>query len=373
MATANSTKDRIDYIDWLRGFAVVGMFEVHCYDAWLGGAYRQSTFFHYSQLSGSLPAPLFIFISGVTIAMIVTSMRRKGADANRIAARTIRRGAEVLGLGLLFRVQEFVLGQPWAPRTDIGRVDVLNLIGVAIMMLGVLCWLVRDNAATAFAAIGVGTAIAMLTPPLWTTHAPNGLPWYLDSYINGVHTLHVPQPWLFPIFPWAAFAFAGLAVGFFLFSEWAIANRVKAMGLVTAGAVAAFFLSNWFDARPSIYAVYDYWHTSPEFLLARVAIVMGIMAAGYAWCRWGFGGFGFSPFKQLGQTSLLVYWVHIEFVYGRFSLLTQQAQSIWSATLGLAVVFVAMLALSIARTKLKGRSSEILARFRRQPQTAEGA
>jgi uncharacterized membrane protein len=372
VSTESSNKGRIDYIDWLRGFAVVGMFEVHCYDAWLGGSYRQSRFFGYSQFSGSLPAPLFIFIAGVTIAMVVTNMRRKGAGANKVGARVIRRGAEVLGFGLLLRLQEFVLGWPAAPRTDLGRVDILNLIGVSIIMLGVLCWLVRSNLANAIAAVGVATAIAMLAPPLWTTHRLDWLPWYLESYINGVHVMHIPQSWLFPIFPWAAFAFAGLAVGLFLFSEWSTQNRGKAMGVVAAGAVAAFLLSKWFDSRPGLYAVYDYWHTSPEFLLARVGIVMGIMAAGYAWCRWGLGGVGFSPLKQLGQTSLLVYWVHLEFVYGRMSIVTQQAQTIWSATLGLIVIFAAMLALSIARTKLKGRSGEILARFRRQPQTAEG-
>jgi uncharacterized membrane protein len=369
--TANSPKkDRVDYLDWLRGFAVVGMFEVHCYDAWLGGAARQSTFFHWSQLSGTLPAPLFIFLSGITFALIVTSMRRKGADATKISLRLLRRGAEILGLGLLFRVQEFVLGQPWAPRSDLARVDVLNLIGVAIMMMAVAYWLARSPVAGAIFAAVIAVGMAMATPLLWTTHQPRWLPWFLETYVNGVHNLGVPQPWLFPIFPWAAFAFAGLVAGFFLFSDWASRHRPQSLALVGAGGVAAFYLAGWFDSRPQIYAVYDYWHTSPAFFLARVGIVMGVIFAGYAWCRWGPGGLGFSPLKQLGQTSLLVYWVHIEFVYGRFTIMTQQAQSIWSATIGLIVITVAMLLLSILRTKTKGRSAEILAWIRRRPQTA---
>src|SRR2546430_5389488 len=61
----------------------------------------------------------------------------------------------------------------------------------------------------------------MATPPLWTTYRPRFLPWPLESYINGVHIFKEPQPWLFPLFPWSAFAFAGLAVGFFLFSDFA--------------------------------------------------------------------------------------------------------------------------------------------------------
>ncbi len=373
MAMGAKNTNRIDYLDWLRGLAVVGMFEVHCYDAWLGGAARQSSFFRWTQLSGTVPAPLFILLSGITFALITDGMRRKGVQPNRIAARTIRRGAEIFALGLLFRVQEYVLGQPWAPRTDLGRVDVLNMIGLSIMAMGVACWLVRGRLANALFAASIAAAISLLTPPLWTTWRPHWLPWYLASYIDGVHTFGVPQPWLFPVFPWAAFAFAGLALGFFLFSDWASNHRSQALGLVGLGGVAAFLLSEWFDSRRThLYAVYDYWHTSPAFFLARVGIVMGVISAGYAWCRWGLARTGFSPLKQLGQTSLLVYWVHIEFVYGRFTILTQQAQSIWTATLGLVVIFLAMLLLSIARTKTKGRSAEILAWVRRLPQAAEG-
>jgi uncharacterized membrane protein len=354
----NPRAARIDYIDWLRGFAVVGMFEVHCYDAWLGGSARQSAFFHYTQLSGTVPAPLFIFLSGITFAFIAGSMRRKGADANKIAARTIRRGAEILALGLLFRVQEFVLGQPWAPRTDLARVDVLNMIGVSIMAMGVACWLVRGRVANALFAVAIAAAIAMLTPLVWNRWSPRWLPWYLESYFNGVHIFGVPQPWLFPIFPWMAFAFAGLAVGFFLFSPWASEHQSRALAIVGVGGVAAFYLSRWLDSRPiHLYSVYDYWHTSPCFLLARVGIVMGIMAAGYAWCRWGLASAGFSPLKQLGQTSLLVYWVHIEFVYGKFSILTKRAQDIPTASLGLLAIFLSMVLLSVLRTRLKGRST----------------
>ena len=373
MATSNSAANRIDYLDWLRGFAVAGMFEVHCYDAWLGGAARHSSFFGWTQFSGTLPAPLFLFISGITFALITKSMRRKGVEPNKVAARTIRRGAEILGLGLLFRVQEFVLGQPAAPVSDLGRVDVLNVIGITIMGMGVLCWLVRRPLAAAVAAMGVAAAVSMLTPPLWNSWRPDWLPWYLESYINGVHNLAVPQPWLFPIFPWAAFGFAGLAVGFFVFSEWAGRHRSQSLALVGAVGIAAFFVAEWFDSLPvHLYAVYDYWHSSPEFFLARVGVVMGISAAAYAWCCWGLGSVGFSPFQQLGRTSLLVYWVHIEFVYGRFTILTKQAQSIWTATLGLLVIFAGMLLLSIARTKAKGHGREILTWIRRLPQVATG-
>jgi fucose 4-O-acetylase-like acetyltransferase len=110
--------------------------------------------------------------------------------------------------------------------------------------------------------------------------------------------------------------------------------------------------------------VYDYWHTSPNFFLSRAGILMIIVFLAYAWCRWGAGQWGFSPLIQIGQTSLLVYWVHIEFVYGRFSIMPKRAETIPMATFGLAIIFVAMVLLSLARTRYKGRGAEILAKIR---------
>ena len=36
-------KPRLAYIDWMRGLACVLMFQTHCYDAWLGGAARNTS------------------------------------------------------------------------------------------------------------------------------------------------------------------------------------------------------------------------------------------------------------------------------------------------------------------------------------------
>ena len=358
-------QQRLAYIDWMRGLACLLMFQTHCYDSWLGGTAREGSFIKWSQLGGTLPAPLFLFLAGVSFALVTDRMRSKGISANEIALTTIRRGAEIYGLGLLFRVQEFILGRPWAPWTDLLRVDILNTIGVSMMLMGIVSRLTRTRAANAIVAAFVALGIAIVTPPLWTTWRVLWLPWYVESYINGVHTFGTPQPWLFPIFPWAAFAFAGLALGFALFGEWAKNNLAKLTALIGAAGIGLFYFSIWLDSRPGqFYAVYDYWHSSPNFFLARVGILMIIVFLAHAWCRWGAGQWGFSPLIQIGQTSLLVYWVHIEFVYGRFSILTKRSQTIPMATLGLAIIFVAMVLLSIARTRFKGHGAELLARIR---------
>ena len=54
-----------------------------------------------------------------------------------------------------------------------------------------------------------------------------------------------------------------------------------------AAGIALFYLAGWLDARPKqLFAVYDYWHTSPNFFLARVAILLILFPVSYVWCRW---------------------------------------------------------------------------------------
>jgi uncharacterized membrane protein len=355
----------------MRGLACVLMFQTHCYDAWLSPGARQSKFFMYSQLGGTFPAPLFLFLAGISFALVTEKLWKKNLLPAQIARATIRRGAEIFGFGLLFRLQEYLIAWGWAPLSDLLRVDILNTIGLSMMLMGVLCWLVlsihrgaQTRLALVLASAGTAVFISLLTPPLWTTWRPTWLPWPLESYIDGVHNLGTPQAGLFPVFPWTAFAFAGLATGFILQSEWARRREASTFFLVGAAGLLFVAASRWLEAQPrQFYAVYDYWHTSPNFWLIRVGMLLVILTATYVWCRCGAGTWGFSPLIQLGQASLLVYWVHLEFVYGRLSILPKHAQSTRGASLGLLTICLAMLILAYLRTRMKGRGAEMLARF----------
>jgi uncharacterized membrane protein len=371
---AEKTTKRIAYIDWLRGLACLVMFQTHCYDSWLGAAARDSGFFKLSQLGGTLPAPLFLFLAGISFALVTDKLRQKGVSADEIARTTIRRGGEIFLLGLLFRLQEFLLGQPSAPWTDLLRVDVLNVIGVSLMMMGVACRISAASGesdprqlrrATIVTAVVCAAGIALLTPPLWTGWRPRFLPWWMESYINGVHTFGKPQPWLFPIFPWAAFAFVGLAAGSLLLSDWARKNEAKALACAGASGVALIILGLWLDARRTqLYGTYDFWHTSPNFFIVRVGVVMVILFLAYAWCRWGAGERGFSPLIEMGKCSLLVYWVHIEFVYGGLSIVPKRSVGFATATLGLIVIFISMTILATIRNRFPKWKPQMLALFR---------
>ncbi len=345
------------------------MFQTHCYDAWLGGDARKTRFLKGSQLLGTLPAPLFLFLAGISFALVTDKLIRKNLSPSEITRAMARRGAEIFAFGLLFRVQEFLIAWGWAPVSDLLRVDVLNIIGLSMILMALLCGITLSAAShhTAraagkvippvpqliTAAIAAAALIALLTPLLYTTWRPTWLAWPLESYIDGCHNLGAPQPWLFPMFPWAAFAFAGLAGGFILFSDRARNHTAETLGLFAAAGAVAIFAARQLDHSSfHLYSTYDYWHTSPNFLMMRIGLLLAIAFLSYAWCRWGLATLGFSPLIQLGQTSLLVYWVHLEFVYGRFSLLPKRAQTISTASRGLLEISLFMLILSLLRTRI---------------------
>ena len=93
----SSVSSRLTYIDWMRGLACVLMFQTHCYDSWLGGGARQSRFFMWSQDGGTFPAPLFLFLAGMSLALVTSKLLARRLTPRQIARILILRGAEILG------------------------------------------------------------------------------------------------------------------------------------------------------------------------------------------------------------------------------------------------------------------------------------
>ncbi len=133
---------RLAYIDWLRGLACLLMFQTHCYDAWLGGAARLRHFLCGRSSAGRFPRRCFFSSLGLLSLIVTDKLLQKGVAPGEIAQKTIVRGAEIFVLGLLFRLQEYLIAMGWAPWSDLFRVDILNTIGVSLMLMGVLCWMV---------------------------------------------------------------------------------------------------------------------------------------------------------------------------------------------------------------------------------------
>ncbi len=75
----------------------------------------------------------------------------------------------------------------------------------------------------------------------------------------------------------------------------------------------------------------------------------------HVWVKsWG-GGVHWSPLAQLGRTSLFIYWIHVELVYGLISRPWHRGLTLFQAFIAYVIFCVLMLACSIAKERIAHR------------------
>lgn len=336
--------NRLGFIDWLRGLAVVLMIETHSYDAWLTPEAKREALHRWIRIFGGAPAPLFLFLAGLALGLVAASRFRRGATPAEVTRNGLRRGLEVIGWAFLFRLWMLVTAAFHEPLNFL-RIDVLNCIGVAMVVAAAVALPWRTPALRLGAALALTTATALATPLVWNAPAVLALPAPLRGYLVGG-----PPLGFFPLFPWAGFTAFGLAVGLVLAGQLAPARDGARIGLLAACGAGLVALGLGLERLPSPYAHDDFWRTSPSFFWIRGGLLLLVVAFAWLWERTPWGRWP-SPLRQMGKTSLLVYWVHIEIVYGVvFTFWARHALGLAGATLGWILLAAAMLALSRLRT-----------------------
>ena len=181
-APGRVTTGRLSYIDWMRGLAILIMIEAHVLDAWTRPADRQTLAFGLSAILAGFAAPMFLFLSGVSVALATGSGERKTGSAARGAARVRRRGWEIFGLAFLFRFQAYVLN-PKAMLAGVLKVDILNIMGPSIVAATVL-WQVAGRTRRRLLVLGgAALAVGLVTPLVRTASWIGALP---PAWVDGL-------------------------------------------------------------------------------------------------------------------------------------------------------------------------------------------
>jgi uncharacterized membrane protein len=323
-------------IDWMRGIAVLCMIEHHTFDAFLRPELHGTSYDRVFRWIGGLAAPSFLFLCGLGSALALskrTTVPQAGGASLAGDGRSPKGGALVKRALLifvgayLFRVQEWAFAFGGAPASDMLRIDILNCIGVALVAVALVprkWWL----------QVLVGALVVVVTPLVWQTHFTH-LPQHLADYLNGV-----PPRALFPIFPWIAHAFMGAACGI------ALSQTKREPLLMLLFAVLA--LGAWLLPQPAQWS-----DGAPTVFLLRDGLALGLLPA--CWLadrllpRWSPNG----PLLVMGRHSLVIYWVHVELVYGRWFWKTRGTLSLRQGVLALSLVIASMLVLAYLIDALK--------------------
>jgi uncharacterized membrane protein len=340
-----STSTRRGYLDWLRGLAVLIMIEAHIVDSWTRLDQRESTMYGLSVILGGFGAPLFLFLAGVAVALSAGSKSRRSGDPKAASRSVVKRGLEIFGLAFLFRLQAMVVS--WGSWRSLLKVDILNIMGPSIMAAAALWGLVRTNRARLVLLACATLSIALLTPTVRAVGWLSVLPDPVEGYLR-------PRPGFtnFAVFPWAAFVFAGAVVGILIdetrteSTEWRLNVRLGLAGVALAiVSYAASYL-------PSPYERSDFWTSSPAFFLLRTGVLIASIGAAYAWYQRPRAASSFSPVQQMGRTSLFIYWIHIELIYGLLVRPLHKSMTLGQAWLGILVFATLMLLLSLLKDRL---------------------
>jgi uncharacterized membrane protein len=335
-------RPRLPFLDWMRGVAAVIMLQGHTFHSFTRNDLRESGPYVLSQFFGGIGPAIFLFLTGITFAFIMDRGERQTLSVRDKLIAALKRARYLLALAFLFRLQLWLFGWPDSPWTDLLKVDVLNCMALTFVVLSPLALISNARRIRWSAILGLLIAVAA---PLVSITDWSWLPSWASAYI-------IPNYNLFAFFPWASFIAFGLSAGAILRSITADQiNRVMQWSAISG--FALILGGHYFSNLPySLYPKSEFWLDSPGLIVIKLGVLLVIIAFAYLWAeyvvrdRW-------SWVKQLGTTSLLVYWVHIEIVYGRWFGAFKESLNNYQVVAFSVCLIAAMLGLSVLRTRTK--------------------
>jgi uncharacterized membrane protein len=340
---STGTSGRLTFLDWTRGFAILIILQGHVFHSFSKSALHNDGPYVISQFFGGVAPAMFLLLTGITLAFIMDRGERQRLSPRERWYAALRRSRYLFVIAFLFRLQLCVFGFPTSPTPELLKVDVLNCMGFAFLLLSPLAFL--TTAARARAGVIIGAAIAAGAPLVsmidWSWLHPRISAYIIPSYVS------------FGFFPWASFIAFGVGLGSILrLTKAEQLNRV--MQWVAVAGFALFLAGDYCSKFSySLYPRSEFWLNSPWMVAMKLGPVLLLIAVAYLWTE--YGSKGWSPLRQFGMTSLLVYWVHVELVYGRWFWFLHDRLNAAQCTFCAVILIVLMLGLSRLRTALKER------------------
>jgi hypothetical protein len=232
------------------------------------------------------------------------------------------------------------------------KVDILNIMGPAIAFAAMMAGATKERRARLVIFGAAAACMTLATPLVYGTSLLGFLPDPVEAYFRLLPGHHA-----FTLFPWAGFVFAGGFLGTLLDRPRGRSEDVTLHGWLAAGGVAFAVASYYAWYLPSPYARTEFWSTSPAFFFLRAGIL--VSAVGLMYFQQSAApltALGRArPMQRFGRSSLFVYWIHVEIVYGVASAPLHQRLSIPQALAAFALFSLLMFGLVVVKDWLKAR------------------
>lgn len=209
-----SPTTRCDWIDQLRGWAVLVMIEVHAFNTWLGPP--PAVVPPRLNFLNGLVAPSFLLCAGFSLVLSTFDSR----GGLRPFGHTLRRLGFILLCAYLMHAPGLALVDWTLLATDrkyrgLFQIDVLQCVVYSLLILHGLARLLRTPLRLAIAAVGLLAVVLASSSRVWAMDLASALPLPFAGMVTGLPIPAGPDgvASLFPLLPWLAFPSLGVVLG----------------------------------------------------------------------------------------------------------------------------------------------------------------
>ncbi|MBL7999144.1 MAG: DUF1624 domain-containing protein, partial [Candidatus Kapabacteria bacterium] len=208
-------KQRLNFIDYLRGIAVLWMIEVHVVDICLATTLKDGWFYNVINISNGFVSVCFITCAGAGFALAADRKANEYRAFQPALWQYLKRLSHILLLAFWLHLPAFSLQrtlqssyQEWLRLLEC---DVLHTIVYSSIAALVLLMLIKNTTIRTSIYALLAAVFFFATPFVWQWDSFQSLPMFFATWF-------AKQPISkFPVFPFAGYFFAGAALtGFFL-------------------------------------------------------------------------------------------------------------------------------------------------------------
>ena len=309
-------KNRLVFVDLLRGWATIVMIEVHVFNAFLISGFKATQWFGILNYVNGLVAPSFLFVAGFVFVIASDRKLEEFRTYGKAFWRQLSRIGLiwVIGYGLhlpFFSLTRTLNESSPAQWLSFSQSDILHCIAIGMLTIFLGRIFIKSDRVYLWFLIGVGSVAVLIAPMIWDIDFYSILPAMLAGYLNG------KSQSLFPLFPWLGFLMFGAVTAFVFKKARALGKEKEYFTRLTMIGAALLIAGSLLIELPSQFTgVSVAVRANPLFFASRLGVIFLLLTG--CWLYTERRKTMRSFVLDVSKESLLVYTLHLIVIYGEY-------------------------------------------------------